>query len=237
MAHTLWEGLSLFDKKPIAVIATGMDSPSRNRKTGPMVQTFILPQNIHPSQAISIGQDGTICGDCKHRGHTLDGKARSCYVVMTHGPNTAWNKYRAGEAPYLGVGSSPKYSMAQLGVRFGAYGDPAAAPSSLWLYLANAAKGFFTGYTHQWRTAGPNLKVTCMASVDTPEEAEQAKAMGWRYFPADKGDKSISCSQCKACCGTSRGMKSNIVINVHGPTWRKVAFDLAQRKSNAQSNP
>ena len=53
------------------------DKASRNPKTGPMVQLWILRADVHPMEAISTGTDSSICGGCKHRG--ANGRERSCY--------------------------------------------------------------------------------------------------------------------------------------------------------------
>jgi len=117
-------------------------------------------------------------------------------------------------------------------VRFGAYGDPAAAPAKLWSDIAKLSDGC-TGYTHQWRTK--DLADTCMASVDSVEEAEEASALGYRTFrvtleqqdknrlshevvcPAsEEAGKKLMCFQCMACNGNVKNTKSGIVINVHG---------------------
>ena len=42
----LWEGTSSYDGQPIAVIMTGIAQASTNRKTGDMIQTYILRQDI-----------------------------------------------------------------------------------------------------------------------------------------------------------------------------------------------
>ena len=49
----LWQGPSEFTGDPVALIATGFRRPSRNDKTGPMIQTWILRRDIHPIQAIN----------------------------------------------------------------------------------------------------------------------------------------------------------------------------------------
>ena len=50
----LYEGPSLIDGQPIVAIATYSD---KNTKTGLMVQTYILCQNIDPRDANKNGQD------------------------------------------------------------------------------------------------------------------------------------------------------------------------------------
>ena len=222
----LWEGPSLLNGEPIVAIATLKTS---NRKTGDMIQTWILPQNMRPTDAVDSGDDKSICGDCPHR--KVDGK-RTCYVNVGQAPLQVWKSYRAGKYPRL-----PELSAITEGrrIRFGAYGDPAAVPSHVWLYLKRHASGW-TGYTHQWRTCDHNLMDLCMASVDTQEEAEQAQAMGWRTFrcrsadeplmhreimcPAsDEGGKRTTCDNCLLCAGRFANKKRKIPsvsIVVHG---------------------
>ena len=54
--YILWEGASLIDGAPIVVIATGFASRSTNRKTGGMVQTYILRRDIDPVSAVQSGE-------------------------------------------------------------------------------------------------------------------------------------------------------------------------------------
>ena len=75
----LWKGYSLLDNQPIVVIAT---TGSKNSKTGDMVQTWILRDDIAPNQAVKTGEDYSVCGDCKHRG-------QSCYVKTFQAPRHA----------------------------------------------------------------------------------------------------------------------------------------------------
>ena len=56
--YILYEGPSMLDGEPIAVIATMTTS---NVKTGDMVQTWILRSDINPVQASKIGEDKSIC--------------------------------------------------------------------------------------------------------------------------------------------------------------------------------
>ena len=65
--YIFYEGPSAIDGAPIVVIATGFASATGNRKTGDMVQTYIIRQDVKPTDALRTGQDASICGDCKHR--------------------------------------------------------------------------------------------------------------------------------------------------------------------------
>lgn len=194
--RVIYRGTSLLDGAPIVVIAIGFKSGSTNRKTGNMVQTYILRDDVAPTEAIKSGQDSSICGDCPHRGSVIaapqpaDSKTfttrnvgRTCYVNVGQGPLAAWRTYKSGGYPdWDGTGVEGKF------VRLGTYGDPAAVPASVWESLLKGSAGH-TGYTHQWRSTQVTLQINlvklralCMASVDTVEEAREAARLGWRYF-------------------------------------------------------
>ena len=58
-------GLSPIDGKPFVVIMT---MESKNRKTGNMIQVWIMRDDIDPVEAVREGDDYSICGKCPHRG-------------------------------------------------------------------------------------------------------------------------------------------------------------------------
>lgn len=224
----LYRGKSLFDGAPIIAVAVGLVTKSKNAKTGNMVQTYILRSDISPTNAIRQGQDASICGDCSRRGDGT-GKDRTCYVYVAQGPRAVYMAYHRGMYP---VGTPAQIAAAGAGrvVRLGAYGDPAAVPAEVWNGLVSKAEAH-TGYTQQWRTA-TTLKNLCMASVESEEDALEARAAGWRTFrvaglrqkkmktestcPASaEAGKILTCAECKACNGAS-GRKGNIVIQPHG---------------------
>ena len=227
-SYILYEGPSRIDGAPIVVIATGFKVKSNNIKTGDMIQTWILRQDMKPTEAVKTKQDVSVCGDCPHRG-------TSCYVNVFQAPNNIWRAYVAG-----------KYQQAkpdELGtlfkerkVRFGAYGDPAAAPLHIWKAIASHAAGY-TGYTHQWKDKkNAGFAKYCMASVDAVAEKTAAEARGFRTFrirkssdhldaiqarevvcPAsDEAGHLIQCEQCMACNGTQSNRRGSIAIIVHG---------------------
>lgn len=224
--YVIYRGPSLLDGAPIVAIAT---THSKNRKTGDMVQTWILRDDLSPVDASKASADASICGDCKHR-WSLGG---ACYVNIGQGPGSIWRAYKRGNYPeaYGSMGA-----IAELGadraVRLGAYGDPAAVPAAVWSALTLCAIGH-TGYTHQWRlpVAEP-LRALCMASVDTDDEYAAAQAMGWRTFRVRCADsdtvmprefecvadtKGTSCADCRACDGAARGPgQASVFITVHG---------------------
>ena len=226
--YVLYQGGSLIDGAPIVVIATGIRANSENVKTGAMIQTYILRSGVSPVVAVKTGADASICGDCLHRGDGT-GAGRTCYVNVGQGPGSVFRAFQAGKYPQI----LPEQFAAIFGdrlVRFGAYGDPAAAPFYVWQSISYHAKGW-TGYTHQWRST-PALKPYCMASVDSPSEAAEARDAGWRTFrvalPGDlpimqresicpasaEAGKKLKCFECMACGGGDR--RGSIVIKAHG---------------------
>jgi len=62
-----WRGESPIDGAAIVMLATGQTKPSDNTKTGPMVQTFIIRQDMKPIEAVKTGKDKSICDGCKFR--------------------------------------------------------------------------------------------------------------------------------------------------------------------------
>ena len=60
----MYQGPSVLDGQPIVVVATMSTS---NIKTGQMIQTWILRDNINPVEASKAGDDSSICGNCPHR--------------------------------------------------------------------------------------------------------------------------------------------------------------------------
>lgn len=216
-------GYVLHSDERITVIAT---LKTTNRKTGDMVQIWILPTNISPVEAVKTGLDALICGNCPHRG--TNKRKRSCYVNVGQAPNSVWKAFHRGIYP---VATTADYAriFANRAIRLGAYGDPAYIPQYIVVALVAVATKH-TGYSHQWRT-NSWLKPYVMASCDSMQDYLDARAAGWRTFrvsasltpmpneilcPASKeaGNKT-QCAKCGLCAGTSKQAK-NIFIPVHG---------------------
>jgi hypothetical protein len=209
---TVYEGPSRLAPGMVQVKLSGLGGESSNRKTGKMVQSWILRSDMIPSEARKMGADKAICGSCPLRGN-------GCYVTMM-GPNAVWKTKDTltSEPPKL------RYPL-----RIGAYGDPAAVPAEIW---QNMLTPRWTGYTHFWRT-NPELRSLCMASVETLTQAQEAWARGWRTYrilPKDgKLEKNeiwcpyytrgTQCADCGLCNGASSSAKS-IAIPPHGPLAR-----------------
>lgn len=226
-----YRGPSLLTGDEILAIATGLQVPSRNRKTGPMVQIWILRADRAPMQAARDNVDDAVCGDCKLRGR--DGFGRVCFVTLWQGPLMVW---KARDRYPVTTPHDLARDLAGRHVRITAYGDPAAVPASIWPELVCQAAGW-TAYTHQWRHADPRLAELCMASVETVEERDAAAAAGWRTFrnrhasdalgagevvcPAsDEGGAVTVCQACELCQGQAKPARS-VAIQVHG---RRMAF-------------
>ena len=216
--HVLWEGTSRIDgKSPIVAIAT---MKTVNRKTGNMVQTWILRRDISPVEAVKSRADVAICGACIHRGDMKTGKGRSCYVNVGQAPLSVWRAYHRGS--YSAEWDSATFEGRK--VRLGAYGDPAAIPVSVWADVVALAAGH-TGYTHQWRN--PKLRDTlalCQASTDSASDLKsrpkgsgsfrvltvlEAPQKGEILCPSEQG---VSCAECLMCDGSGNA----IAIPVHG---------------------
>lgn len=216
----LYHGPSELTGDPIAAVAT---FNSRNSKTGPMAQIWIIRSDMHPKEAVKTGADVAVCGDCRYA------NGRGCYVKTHHAPGAV---YRAlPHYPVWNEGHIPNL-LSGMRVRNGAYGDPAALPERINKLIARGAQAL-TGYTHQWKADNNQyLKQWCMASVDSLEEYHQAKAMGWRTFrvrqadeprlvkeaqcPASKeAGRKLTCISCLACGGLSSKNKADFTIIQH----------------------
>jgi hypothetical protein len=229
----LFEGPSSYDGQNIVVIMTGLASASTNSKTGDMIQTYILLQDVNPIEAVKTGDDVSICGDCKHRPSLSKetGEAR-CYVNVGQGATQVWKAYKRGNYPRISLETAKTFVRGR-NVRFGTYGDPCVAPIEIFQALAETCKGR-TGYTHRWmdKDFNPEWKALVMASVDNVFEKLVADDMGMRYFrveigtqtplqgevrcPASKeGGYKTTCTNCRLCSGNTIKAKS-IVISDHG---------------------
>ena len=217
--------LILFEGRRIVVVATGFNQPSVNRKTGPMIQTWILARSIDPISAVVSGRDKINCLDCPLS------HFRGCYVDPGRGPQSVYLAYKRGAYRKF----SPDRDIdlfRRRPLRFGAYGEPIFIPLPLMRQLTSVAS-VWTGYTHQWRNpAFAAYKEFLMASC-TPHDYREAEALGWRAFvmtaehvdglmqcPAskeyrEKTGRYLNCDQCGQCSGTSQPGRS-VQILAHG---------------------
>lgn len=239
----IWEGASAIDGAQIRVIATGLKTSSHNAKTGDLIQTWILRADMTPQAAVDSGADESICGGCPHRGDVVNGKNvnRSCYVTIFQAPLTIHKTAESGKYPRVTL-EEARALFAGRNVRLGAYGDPAAVPFDVWAaVLADSARG--TGYTHQWQKCDTRFALYCMASADSVQEAESARALGYRTFrvgtaaerivkgveflcPASKeAGVKTNCAACLACGGLSSPNRASVFIPAHGAAWKVKSFE------------
>lgn len=248
--YVLYNGPSRLDGEPIVVIGTGFADKTDNTKTGNMIQTWILREDIHPNDAIRDGSDVSICGDCMHRGRLVwdqekimrRNKYRTCYVKVFQAPANVWKAYRKGNYPVMSPYAIPEM-FAGRATRFGSYGDPAAIPFEV-INAIGISSEFTTGYTHQWKTCEGKYGRWVMASADNAADRFLAKSLGYRTFrvrvdlddveageiscPAAKemGHKTL-CVDCKACGGHSSRAKCDVTIMAHGDAIKVASYKRA----------
>jgi hypothetical protein len=222
-----WRGPSPIDGAPLVAIATGLRVKSSNVKTGPMVQTWIMREDIPPTEAVKTGRDASVCGGCPLRGDGT-GKGRPCYVTVFQAPLSVWSAYKRGSYADLTEYGTENISapVAGMEVRIGSYGDPGVVPIRVWIQLTAHVKGW-TGYTHMWKTANPHLSAFCMASVETAAQVRAARRLGYRTFrvgterlagempcPAGPKRSKVQCISCPVKCNGGGG--ASIFIPPHG---------------------
>lgn len=232
LGYIAYEGPSAIDGAPIVVIINKIDTDSKNDKTGAIVQSFIIRSHVNPVRALQTGADASVCGQCDHRPKLARKSGKPiCYVQVAKSVLSVYKAYRRGRY----VKADPATIAAALAgkiVRIGTYGDPAAAPATIWAQITRYAAGR-RGYTHQWDR--PDFDVQSwaplvMASADTIDQAAKANLLGMRVFrvsigidvqageascpaSAEAGRKS-TCAKCPLCAGTSIKAR-DIVIADH----------------------
>lgn len=231
MRGIIYQGPSLYDGKPIVVIATYSE---RNTKTGGVVQTYILRADMNPLEASKTGDDASICGTCPLRGEpTTDparkqAKGRKCYVNLGQGVLITYRSFLRGVYPDAQTTDARRAIGRGRVVRVGTYGDPAAVPSHVWDdLLADAAS--HTAYTHAsgWR---PDI---AMQSADSLEQAQAHWQAGRRTFrvlvdlgdivparevlcPASKeAGRRTTCDACRLCGGNATRSPKSVAIVEH----------------------
>jgi len=218
----IYRGSSVLTGEPIVSVAT---DGSRNPKTGDMLQVWIMPA-ANPHLSARTGCDTSVCGACPRRpSATRDGLA-PCYVTTYQAPLAVWRAFERGRYPEV----DPAEVGAGRLVRLGAYGDPAAVPTSVWERLLSRAAGW-TGYTHAWRYPGVSGELArwTMASCDSEDDARIAQRSGWRTFRAGPGPvgrervcpasaeagHKITCEACLYCGGIDGRGTGNVTIREH----------------------
>jgi hypothetical protein len=216
-------GYVIHETSRIVVIATGFETPTTNRKTGDMLQIWILLKAMSPVEGVKSGADKLICSGCTLRRND-DGK-RTCYVNVGQAPLMIWRAWKNGVYPQL-----TSYDVfSGRAVRFGAYGNPTMIPLPIIREIAIRSSNW-TGYTHEWNHAlKQGYRPFLMASADNAILAAEAQALGWRTFRVTNNTNErlsteivcvnetsgVQCDKCSLCNGSTKKTKS-IVITVHG---------------------
>lgn len=229
-SFVIYKGPSVLDGKPIICIAT---IGSKNAKTGNMVQTWIMREDIHPVEAAKALEDSSVCGGCPLR----TGLGGACYVALFQAPAQIWKTYQKGK-----YAEPTKEEIAQAmdkkAIRLGAYGDPAAVPFEVWENALSNARAN-TGYTHQLNHKNFDARILkyCMVSAETAKQAQKYHSKNLRTFrvitpnaplfaneivcPSES--EGMTCLECKKCNSATDGNNPSIVIEVHGGRFKKHA--------------
>lgn len=238
-----YEGPSLIDGKPIVVIINKLDG-SDNAKTGAIVQSFIIRSDVAPTDALKTGDDASICGDCPHRPLLAKTNGQApCYVNVGRSVRSVYEAYRRGRYTRADAATIARALQGKI-VRLGTYGDPAAAPVTMWSQITRYAASR-RGYTHQWQR--PDFDASAwaplvMASADSIDEAARANLLGMRVFRVSMGvdvqagesmcpasaeaGKRATCSKCTLCAGTSIQAR-DIVIADHAVGHKRRVIAIA----------
>jgi hypothetical protein len=238
-----YEGPSLIDGAPIVVIINKLDG-SDNAKTGAIVQSFIIRADVAPVEALKTGADESICGDCPHRPLLAKQNGQApCYVNVGRSVRSVYEAYRRGRYTKADPATIARALAGKI-VRLGTYGDPAAAPVTMWVQITRYAAGR-RGYTHQWQR--PDFDAAAwaplvMASADSIDEAARANLLGMRVFRVSIGvdvqpgeascpasaeaGKRSTCAKCTLCAGTSIQAR-DIVIADHAAGHKRRVIAIA----------
>ena len=234
--YIIWEGASQIDGSPLVLIMSGVRY-SRNDKTGNMLQTYILRQDVLPTYAVKEGLDYATCGNCPQRPYNRKPGGSVCYVNVGKSVNKIWQSYNKGKLTYL-----PSFKpLKGRKLRMGSYGDPAMIPFHVWHELLCYVDSH-TGYTSSWQeTFAGALKGVCQASCNTVEMKEKAESLGWKTFTnlpvgSQSAQNAVLCLNVKdeenkcLTCGLCNGTKQNVYLYDHGLPWKqRVEKEYAQK--------
>jgi hypothetical protein len=212
--------------EPFVVIAT---MESKNRKTGKMVQVWILLENHSPVEGVKLGLDAfTVCKGCPFA------SGNGCYVNVGQAPLSIWKSYHRGIYPELRIEEFATI-FAGLPVRFGAYGNPSLIPLDKVEAIAKVAKGW-TGYFHDWQDnpLRDEYAKFFMVSTETESSFKLAMSLKFRAFHVSpiqpketieclSESKGMECKDCKLCAGLAKKRIKSIWINPHGSKSKKAA--------------
>ena len=181
----------------VAVVLASLRKPSKNRKTGPMLQVLYVPvapprpKPCFVGDVIKKGLLPAVCGDCEPQPTVSPvGKLKkgACYVEVCPSVQSPW----AAAMRHLHQGVKPDLELAvqyirtaSRPVRFGAVGNPSSVDYEVNAALCEATRDAdgvprATAYDHAWATCDQRYRQLCHASVVTSEKQRRANEMGWR---------------------------------------------------------
>lgn len=240
MAQTLYRGAPIGGAYSGGNIQALVAEATGNAKTGAALTLWILPDTVDggpsPWSVIKAHGSASTCGDCPLQ-------HGECY---THAG--ASQVLSAGAASIVKARDAGKVrpSRAVRRARSAAFGDAAALPLHVlqsWRAMRDEFGLAPLGYTHAWRDRA-DLAVDHMASVESVDDALQARAQGWRYFrvrpvgsPVLAGEiqcpaaadrqNPIDCNRCGLCDGNTRGSsRPSVTIENHGASAKREAAAL-----------
>ena len=196
---------------------------SENRKTGNMVQTYLIDKERLISEPKTFGAK---CEQCP--------MVDKCYVSRDKlSVRKALVKLTQGEATSYAFATLDEVLPLLQGrlVRLGTYGDPSAIPLDDLKRICESAKGH-TGYTHFWREIDTDYSAYLMSSCESLSDELLSNALGYRAFRVLLDDQEthettqksvqclnasvgLTCAECLLCSGTKGKGSSNIYIHEH----------------------
>lgn len=197
---------------------------TNNRKTGDMIQVWILLVDVSPVEGVKTGIDAlSVCIGC------IFATGEGCYVNVGQAPLAIWKAFHRGLYETLPLAGYPLIFTGRK-VRFGAYGNPSLIPLAKVKLIAGLSDGW-TGYFHDWKdmhslTAQAYGKFF-MASTETEDSRCKANEKGLRYFHVSPeqpegtleclaDSHGIACIDCNLCNGNRLRNAKPIWINPHG---------------------
>ena len=231
LGYIAYEGPSIIDGAPIVVIINKIDDGSDNAKTGAIVQSFIIRSDVSPTDALKTGADESICGQCEHRPLLARKTGKPpCYVNVGRSVRSVYEAYKRGRYVKTDL-ETIALALAGKALRIGTYGDPAAAPVTIWQRVSRYVIAR-AGYSHQWQRDGFDHAAWAplvMASADSVDDAALANLYGMRVFrvsvgvdkragevtcPASaEGGKRATCADCMLCGGTSKKARDVVIAD------------------------
>ena len=173
-----WRGPSQNDGNTIRVVLYCLRGGSKSRKTGPMAQVLICPDDVPPHVSVKTGTDFSVCGNCPLRPASGGG----CYCNLGAYFPRVWET--SNDLSDDLNAACEALHRSGLRVRIGSWGDPAAVPFDVIAALTASARGpngkaCHTAYTAAWETCDPRLREIAMASVLSETEMTKAERAGW----------------------------------------------------------